>query len=158
MNAPNPFAKAPAATPAVAPVVAAVADAAPDATAPAVPGGAKVNKNGEVRKKPAVRLTSEDKKIILDQYATKDTSIIAQELSKLNGNEVTRQQVYNCVRQTRKNIEDRIEAAKAANDQGSIAKLQAYVEAKLPHKEFGGGAAKGKGKSDIDSILDDILA
>jgi hypothetical protein len=150
-QAPNPFAKAPvtAATPVAAAVVAETVDA--------TDGAAKLTKSGEPRKKPAVRLTAADRKHILAQYATTDTSVIAQELSKTNGTEVTRQQVYNCVRQTRKNIEDRIEAAKASNDQATITKLQSYVEIALPHKEFGGGASKGKGKSDIDTILDELI-
>lgn len=142
----NPFSKpaAPAAPVAVAPV----------AEAPVKVKKERVKKEGP-RKTPAPQLTREERRFIVDHYATMDTAQIARELSKQSEKEVTKQQVYRTVLDTRITLKERLEEATAAGDKALIAKIQGVLST-LPEKAaFGGGG--GKRGSSVKSLVDDLL-
>lgn len=152
----NPFATAgkvaaPAA-PTAAPAAAPVAPAAPTAVAAAPL--ATVEK--KPRKKPNRQMTSAERKYVIENYASRSTSDIAEELK------LTRQQVYRTVHETRTKAKERIAAlqAEAATPErdAKIAKLEGILAA-LPEKPFGGGQGGGAKKgSAVDNVLDDLLA
>lgn len=146
----NPFAKptAPAAAPVAQPVVA--AEAAPEKVKKE-----RVKKEGP-RKTPAPQLNPEERKFIVANYESMETSQIAHELSKASGKEVTRQQVYRTVLDTRKALEIRLAEATAAGDKALIAKVQSVL-ASLPKKAFGGGGGGGKRGSSVKNLVDDLL-
>lgn len=154
----NPFsttAPAAPATPAapaapVAPITSAtpgVASVTPNDVAPVTADTVKKD-----RKKPNRQMTAEERKYVIQNYATKNTSELAVELG------LTRQQVYGTVRKSREVILARIATATAAGDTATATKLQTFVETNLPEKPFGGGAGTGTRGSSIDSAVDDLLA
>jgi len=144
---------APAAPQAAAPVAAAapVNPQAAAPAAPAAPAAAAADGEKKERKKPNRQMTTDERKYVIENYASKTTSEMANEMG------LTRQQVYGTVRKSREVIMDRIKAATEAGDAATAAKLQAFVEEKLPEKPFGGGAGAGRGSS-IDTAVDDLLA
>lgn len=139
----NPFSTASAAAPeapaaVVDPVVAA---AASTADAP------KKTKTGKDRKERNRTITESDKKHILASYATTATGDIAKELG------LTRAQVYNTVRNTRKELQKHLDNPEVSAE--AKARIQQALD-KLPAKEFSGGAASGAGRK--NASLDDILS
>ena len=161
----NPFGtsapKAPTAAPAAQPqtpptVPPTVPQAAPvtPTAAPVTPAaGGKVKK---VRKTPNKQMTNEQRKFVLQNYATRNTNDIAQELG------LTRQQVYRTISESRKNLTKRIESLQQLPDSPEkaeqIQKIQQLLDT-LPNKPFGGGHGNGGArKSNTDSVIDDLIA
>lgn len=142
--------QAPQAAP--APTQAAPAPQPAPTQAPAAPAQAPVaGDDGTVkkpRKTPSKQLTKEQRKYVIQNYAAKSTSEIAQELG------ATPQQVYRTVNESRKSLKTRLEAAQTENNQAKIAKIQEIL-AKLPEKAFGGGG--NSKKNSTDSALDDLI-
>jgi len=139
---------------AVAPVAPAMPAAAVVPGAPVAPGGvadaaAVVKKD---RKKPNRQMSVEERRYVLENYATKNTSEMAVEMG------LTRQQVYGTVRKGRESILAKIAAANTAGDVATATKLQLFLDTKLPEKPFGGGGSGATRGSSIDSAVDSLLA
>jgi hypothetical protein len=107
----------------------------------------KLTKTGKVRKprQPNTTVSKEAKAEILKRYASETCAQIAASLN------LESRQVYNVVRNTRIKLE---ETLAAETDAAKRAQLEAAI-AKLPHKEFGGGAS-GPRSNTLSN--DDILA
>lgn len=123
--------------------------------APAAAPTAAANSEKKARKSPNRQMTSQERQYVLENYSVKNTAEIAQELN------LTRQQVYRTVNESRKNLQSRLEALQSQPDspekKAQIDKINGLLN-KLPAKPFGGGAgAGGKRKSSIDSVLDTLL-
>ena len=115
---------------------------------PGVDGG--TGKVKRPRKTPNRQMTKEERLYVINNYAVKATGQIAAELN------LTRQQVYRTVHETRHKIKARIEAAQLAGDTATAQKWQSYVITKLPEKDFNTGGGRAKGGA-IDSIIDSLL-
>jgi predicted DNA-binding protein YlxM (UPF0122 family) len=109
-------------------------------------GGKKRKKSDKPRKPRNRTITEEDKKVILARYHNEATGDIARSLG------LTRAQVYNVVRNTRKELEKFLENPELPEDAKN--RINAAL-AKLPKKEGLGGGATGPRKQ---QTLDDILA
>lgn len=135
------------------------APAAPVAAAPAAPTAAasvgSVTVDKKPRKKPNRQMTADERKYVIQNYASRSTSDIATELG------LTRQQVYRTVHEMRSKAKERLAAVEALGaspeNDAMKAKLNDVIAA-LPAKEFGGGQGGGKRGSSVDSVLDDLLA
>lgn len=155
----NPFAVASSTAPAApaAPTAAPVAPAAP--AAPVIEPdddeileseegdtGVKLTKTGKPRKPRNRTITSADKNHILTHYCSEATGDIAKQLG------LTRAQVYNVVRNSRKQLEEQLENPELPNEMKH--RIQVALS-KLPKKEstFGGGAAGTRKQTSIDDIL-----
>lgn len=158
----NPFgaAKAPEVPTAPTAPTANAAPVAPTApAAPSVPPTAPVTPAAPVagkkeRKKPNRAMTGEERKYVLESYETKTTSEIAHDLN------LTRQQVYRTVRETRQKLVDRIAQLEASQDPADAPRLETArtMLAKLPAKPFGGGQGGAKKGNSIDNLLDELLS
>ena len=169
----NPFAnrapQAPQSAPTAAPVAqAAQVDQAAPVTPemPAAPGMPPQNiptaapvsekKERKPRKTPNRQMTDDERKYVLQNYSTKSTGQIAQDLG------LTRQQVYRTIHESRKALQKRLESLQAqpqsAERDAMVDKVQKLLDT-LPAKPFGGGnTVGGKRKNGIDSVLDNLLA
>ena len=112
----------------------------------------KRRKSGGPRKTPNRQMTKEERVFVVNNYATKTTGQIATEL------DLTRQQVYRTVHESRIKIKERIEAANAAGDIETAQKWHTILVTKLPEKDSGtaGGGGRAKGSS-IESVVDSLL-
>ena len=127
--------------------------------APAAPKAAPVApreddaKKPTARKKPNRQMTNDERKYVIENYASKNTSIIAEELG------LTRQQVYRTVHESRNKLNERLAELetqpKSPEVDEAIKKVQEFLD-KLPSKPFGAGQG-GKRRSSIDTVLDDLL-
>jgi uncharacterized protein YnzC (UPF0291/DUF896 family) len=112
---------------------------------------AKFTKKGVPRKTPNRQMTKDERMYVINNYSKKSTGQIATELN------LTRQQVYRTVYESRTKIKERIEAANAIGDVATVQKLQTFLVTNLPEKEFSeGGGGRSKGGS-IDSTLDALF-
>ena len=145
---PAPAMAAAPVTPAAPVMPAAPAMGVPGAPAAAATAAAAGKKD---RKKPNRQMTAEERKYVIENYATKQTSELAQELN------LTRQQVYGTVRKSRERIQERINQAQQAGDTKTVETLTNFLNAKLPEKPFGGGVGANRGSS-IDSAVDSLLS
>jgi ribosome-binding protein aMBF1 (putative translation factor) len=150
--APVAFAQAAPVAPAQAAPVAAPVAAAPVApqAVPAAPAAPAATDAKKPRKKPNRQMTLDERKYVIENYATKATSEMATELG------LTRQQVYRTIHEARTKTKDRVTACRAAGDEATAVKMEQFLEAKLPEKPWGGGAGGGKGSS-VDNVLDALL-
>lgn len=98
------------------------------------------------RKTSNRRRTSEDITYVLNNYATTNTSEIAQHLG------LTKQQVSHVIMDTRKRLEEKM---KTATPEERV-KIENFLNKNLPRKPFGGGRS-GARKNQIDVVLEDIL-
>ena len=164
MSTVNPFQTAtPAAAP-VAPTAAPVPPTAPAAapvpptipTAPTAPAAETVGTiEKKPRKKPNRQMTAEERKYVLNNYATKNTSEIAEELN------LTRQQVYRTVHESRSKLQEKLTNLEAMPSTPEIEVTKSKIVAllnSLPAKPFGAGQGGGRKGSSIDNVLDDLLA
>jgi len=112
--------------------------------------GKKKRKPSKPRDKKNVSITKEQRIEILRRYAEETPSAIAMDMG------LEARQVYNIVRNTRLKLEAGIKALDPNNPENTsrIATLESAL-AKLPHKEFGGGAAGPRANSLSE---DDIIA
>ncbi len=153
----NPFAttqkapQAPQAPQAQAPQAPQAPQAAPQAP-PVQEGVGSATVEKKARKKPNRQMTIDERKYVLDNYATKSTAELANELG------LTRQQVYRTIHETRTKAKERLAELEKdpQNNAEFIQKAQALL-AKLPEKPFGGGQGGGKRGSAIDNVLDELL-
>lgn len=109
-------------------------------------GGKKRKKSDKPRKPRNRTITEEDKKVILVRYCNEATGDIARSLG------LTRAQVYNVVRNTRKELEKFLENPELPEEAKN--RINAALS-KLPKKEGLGGGATGPRKQ---ASLDDILS
>lgn len=116
----------------------------------------KPPKKGADRKKPAIQLTKEDRRYILENYAQSDTSQIARELTARKGQEVTKQQVYRTIHDTRKKLSEILPELKNTGQTEKVKKVEEILAA-LPAKPFGGGGGGGKRGNSIDALIADLL-
>jgi pyruvate/2-oxoglutarate dehydrogenase complex dihydrolipoamide acyltransferase (E2) component len=102
-------------------------------------------KQRKTRDKKNVTITREQKSEMLKRYASETPAAIARDMG------VEARQVYNAVRHARIKLK---EAFEAELDPKRKAELEAAL-AKIPHKEFGGGAAGPRSNTLTE---DDIIA
>lgn len=132
------------------------APAAPQA-APVAPAAAPAAvKEKKARKQPNRQMTADERKFVIENYATMNTSELAQKMG------LTRQQVYRTVMDARKTLQKRLESLNSqpetAESKAMKAKIQGLLD-RLPNKPFGGGAGGGGArKSGVENVLDDLLA
>lgn len=155
MSNDNPFVSAPSAPAAPvmnsAPVAPTAAPAAPVAAPTAAPVGSDVKKP---RKTPNRQMTTEERRYVIQNYATMNTSEIAQHLG------LTRQQVYRTINESRKSLKTRLDGLQGQPQTPEVAAQVAKINellASMPAKPFGGGGATGKRGSSVDNVLDDLL-
>ena len=142
------------------------ADATQGAVATEAVVGTKVS-----HKKARRRLTMTEQDYVLQNYAQKNPSTIAQELTLQSqgktgkdGNalpEVTSAQVANTVRSARKKVEAKIAAAQEAGDTNAVNVLTTRLEEALPKRSFpgaGGGGKSGPRTSSLDSLVNSLFA
>ena len=130
----------------VAPAEAPVAETAEAPEAPKkAPGGKGTSVKDGTRKAPNRQKTADDVKQILESYASKQTSEIANELG------LTRMQVYKTVLDARKKLQQK---ADETDDPATKQKILEYIETHLPSKRNEFGGRKG---STLDSVLDDLF-
>jgi len=100
--------------------------------------------------KKNVSIDLETKKKILKRYFSESPAEIARDMG------LEARQVYNIVRNTRLKLEASLKACDTSTEEGvaNAAKLEEAIS-KLPHKEFGGGAAGNRSNA---LTQDDILA
>jgi len=100
--------------------------------------------------KKNVSIDLETKKKILKRYFSESPAEIARDMG------LEARQVYNIVRNTRLKLEASLKACDTSTEEGvaNAAKLDEAIS-KLPHKEFGGGAAGNRSNA---LTQDDILA
>ena len=108
--------------------------------------GEKTKKPRKTREKKNTIITKEQKQQILKRYATESCTTIGIAMN------LEARQVYNVVRNSRIKME---EALNTETDPNKRTALEAAI-AKLPHKEFGGGAATGPRANTLTE--DDIIA
>lgn len=108
------------------------------------------------RKHPNRQMTVEERKYVIENYATKNTNEIANELG------LTRQQVYRTVNEARKNLQKRIQALQETPDtperQAQVDRIQVWLD-KLPTKPAGSGTRAGSGgrQNTVDFVLDELI-
>lgn len=100
--------------------------------------------------KKNVSIDLETKKKILKRYFSESPAEIARDMG------LEARQVYNIVRNTRLKLEASLKACDTSTEEGRMnaTKLEEAIS-KLPHKEFGGGAAGNRSNA---LTQDDILA
>lgn len=152
----NPFNKT--ATAPAAPVPPTAPTAAPNAaptapTAAPTPEAAPTGKRP--RKTPNRQMSIDERKFVVENYSKMDTNEIARQLN------LTRQQVYRTVYESRKTLQERLknlnEAADFPEKAQQIEKIQKILDL-LPSKPFGGGGnAGGHRKSAVETAVDALL-
>ncbi len=152
----NPFAtgEVPAAAPAptAAPAAPAAAPVPPPVPVAEEAGEVTVEGSGKKARKPRDKkntiITKEQKVQILKRYAEESCAAIGLSMG------LEARQVYNVVRNSRIKME---EALKTEVDSNKKAALEAAI-ARLPHKEFGGGAAGPRANTlTEDDIISSLL-
>ena len=145
----NPFATS---TPEVAPVAAPVAApvTAPVAAAPVV--GAVVADGKKARKKPNTQASIDQKKFVIANYATMGRTDIA-DATKLTG-----QQVYNIVKTMRDAGEERAAALRENGDEAGATAVETKIATTFPKKMSGGKGGGRKKGTDVNNLLDELLA
>ena len=112
----------------------------------------------KTRKAPNRQMTLDERKFVLQHYASMSTDEIATHLN------LTKQQVYRTVNESRKGLQARIaalqepDAPKGPETEAQLQKLQSLLD-NLPNKpKFGPGhAGRTKGKSTVNTLIDDLL-
>jgi len=150
----NPFGTAAPvveAAPVAAPVVEAAPVAAPVAAAP-VAAAPATNEKKKDRKKPNKQATMDQKKFVISNYATMGRSEIAE------ATELTGQQVYNIIKAVRDAGDERATALRENGDEAGAVAVEAKIAAAFPKKMSGGKGGGRKKGTDVNTLLDELLA